>query len=285
MKADTLNPAYRLGLIGVGAMGSALANGLVSKKTFRPKEIICLDADPERHRRAVAEIGIAGAESLSAIASDAAIVLVAVKPKDVSSVLSRIGPMLKPDRLLISIAAGVPLHVLQDGVASGVPVIRAMPNTPCLVGEGMTGYALGSVANAEHAAQAQEIFGAVGRAVEVPEALLDAVTGLSGSGPAFVYIFIEALADGGVKMGLPRAQAQLLAAQTVLGSAKMAVTPGAHPGVLKDAVASPGGTTIAGIAALEHAGFRSAAIQAVEAAARRSEELRLAFDRREEKKD
>jgi len=272
---------YRLALIGVGAMGSALAKGLSAKGTIEAGKMIGFDVDEARLRRAIEEIGIAAANSCASAVADAEIVLIAVKPKDVQAVLAAIGPIMRPNQLLISIAAGVSLDSLQGPLSPDVPVIRSMPNTPCLVGEGMTGYALGRAATAEHGAVAQEIFGAVGRAIQVPENLLDVVTGLSGSGPAFVYIAIEALADGGVKMGLPRADAQLLAAQTLLGSAKMVLETGQHPGALKDAVASPGGTTIAGLAALENAGFRSALIQAVEAATNRCVELRLASASRE----
>jgi len=274
---------YRMALIGVGAMGSALAKGLSSKGTIEAGNMVGFDVDDGRLKRAVDEIGINAATSCASAAADAEIVLIAVKPKDVQTVLDAIGPILRPDQLLISIAAGIALDTLERTVAPDVPVIRSMPNTPCLVGEGMTGYALGRAAGLKHDDIAQEIFGAVGRAVQVAENLLDVVTGLSGSGPAFIYIAIEALADGGVKMGLTRADAQLLAAQTVLGAAKMVLTTGQHPGALKDAVASPGGTTIAGLVALEEVGFRSAFIKAVEAATRRCAELRNASGSREEK--
>ena len=165
------------------------------------------------------------------------------------------------------------LKQLADGLGLAARIVRVMPNTPCLVGASASGFAPGPTATAEDAALVERLFGAVGKAVRVPEHLLDAVTGLSGSGPAFVYVMIEALADGGVRVGLPRDVALALAAQTVLGSAKMVLETGQHPGALKDAVASPGGTTIAGLHALERAGIRAGLMDAVEAATKRAEEL------------
>jgi pyrroline-5-carboxylate reductase len=173
---------------------------------------------------------------------------------------------------VVSIAAGVPVFEI-EAVLPHSPVIRVMPNTPVQVGAGAVAFCRGTRATDEHAALVRQVFEAGGICVEVTEAQLDAVTGLSGSGPAYACLIIEALADGGVRMGLPRAVAQQLAAQTLLGTAKLVMESGEHPGVLKDRVATPGGTTIAGLAALEEAGVRSALIKAVEAASRRSAEL------------
>jgi pyrroline-5-carboxylate reductase len=176
-------------------------------------------------------------------------------------------------QLVVSIVAGLRLADLARGLGPEIRLVRVMPNTPCLVGRGASGYCLGERATAEDGRLVRQLFESVGIAVEVEEKLLDAVTGLSGSGPAFVYVMIEALSDGGVRMGLPRQVATALAAQTVLGAAAMVIATGEHPGVLKDRVASPGGTTIAGLQALEAGGLRAALMAAVEAAARRSSEL------------
>jgi pyrroline-5-carboxylate reductase len=189
------------------------------------------------------------------------------------AVLAEAKPSLRSSQLVISIAAGITLRAIAQGLGESTRLVRVMPNTPCLVGASATGFAPGAGATPEDAALVGKLFGAVGVVHRVPEQLLDAVTGLSGSGPAFAYLFIEALADGGVKCGLPRGVALELAAQTVLGAAKMVLETGQHPGALKDAVASPGGTTIAGLHALERAAFRAAAMDAVEAATQRAQEL------------
>ncbi|MBC8125803.1 MAG: pyrroline-5-carboxylate reductase, partial [Gloeobacteraceae cyanobacterium ES-bin-144] len=175
--------------------------------------------------------------------------------------------------LVISIAAGITVAALETAAASQIRVIRAMPNTPALVGKGAAGYCIGTRATAEDAETARVILGSVGLAVAVPERLMDAVTGLSGSGPAYIYLVIEAMADGGVRQGLPREDALRLAAQTVLGAAAMVLETGKHPAVLKDMVTSPGGTTIAGLAELERRGLRAALIEAVVAASQRATEL------------
>ncbi len=210
------------------------------------------------------------------IVKAAEIVLVAVKPHHVRAMLESLQQELA-DKLLISIAAGIQITQLEAwaGASSHSPrrVVRAMPNTPALVGAGATAFARGCASTSQDGSVSEQIFRAVGMAVEVPESLLDAVTGLSGSGPAFAFMAIEAMADGGVAEGLPRTLAQRLAAQTLLGAARMVLETSEHPGVLKDAVTSPGGTTIQGIASLEESGFRSAWIKAIAAASRRAREL------------
>jgi pyrroline-5-carboxylate reductase len=199
--------------------------------------------------------------------------VLAVKPQTMPALMAEIRPELTPGHLVISVAAGVSLASLRAGLGDAPRLARVMPNTPALIGAGASAYCLAPGTTAADEAQLLACLEAVGLAVPVPESQLDAVTGLSGSGPAFVFLVIEALADGGVRAGLPRALAQRLAAQTVLGAAQLVLHTGQHPGQLKDEVASPGGTTIAGIHALERGGLRAALIDAVDAAARRSAEL------------
>jgi pyrroline-5-carboxylate reductase len=191
----------------------------------------------------------------------------------VYAVLEEVRPAITPEHCVVSIAAGVTLDQLAEQLGTDCRLVRVMPNTPCLLGESASAYSPGENASEEDVLLVERLLGAVGKAVRLPEKLLDAVTGLSASGPAFVYVMIEALSDGGVRVGLPRDVATLLAAQTVLGSARMVLETGLHPGALKDMVASPGGTTIAGLHALERGGARAALMDAVEAAARRATEL------------
>ena len=211
------------------------------------------------------------AGSNAEVVQQADLIILAVKPQHMADVMGEVKPFARPEKLFVSIAAGITLAKLSAGLGTE-RIIRVMPNTPALVGQGAAAVARAAGANADDAARVLKLLGAVGLAVELDEKLLDAVTGLSGSGPAFVYVMIEALSDGGVRMGLPRTIATQLAAQTVLGSAQM-VLGGEHPAVLKDRVASPGGTTIAGLQALEEHGVRAAFIAAVEAATKRSVEL------------
>lgn len=260
----------RIGVLGAGAMGRALAKGLCAAGVD-PDRIGLCDKDRERAAVVAAELGATALDDPAALAAGSDAVLLAVKPGDVGDALASAGTA-KP--LWISIAAGVPLATLRDSLPGGARVVRAMPNTPALVGEGATAFAAAPEATAADRALASAIFGSVGEVWEAPsEDLLDPVTGLSGSGPAYVFVFLEALADAGVREGLPRAAAQLLATQTVLGAAKLALETGGSPAQLKDQVTSPGGTTIAGLGALEASGLRSAIYEAVRAATRRSREL------------
>lgn len=265
-------------------MGEALLSRLLSQGLYSPEEILLGEPSSERREVMSEQYGIQTTERNRDVIKASRVILLAIKPqifklvaRDFAAVRADIdagsGP-LTPDSppLLLSILAGVPLAQLEDAVP-GWPVVRAMPNTPATVGAGMTAIALGSRASSDHAELAREIFSAVGEVVTVPESLMDAVTGLSGSGPAYVSIMIESLADGGVASGLPRAIANQLALQTVLGTAELLAQTGMHPAVLKDRVTSPGGTTIAGVACLEELGLRTSLIEAVRAASSRSREL------------
>ena len=263
------------GFIGAGQMARALAGGFVRAGLVPPEQIVAFDPVDEAAQRFAAEIANARLVTSNAMVVRVShVVFVAVKPQTLPSVMQEVGGALNEDQLLVSIAAGISLGRLTAGFRTA-RVIRVMPNTPCLVGRGAAGYALGPGATAADGELVGNLLRAVGLAFAVEERLLDAVTGLSGSGPAFVYTMIEALSDGGVRMGLPRAVATALAAQTVLGAAEMVLATGEHPAVLKDRVASPGGTTIAGLQALENHGLRAALMAAVEAATRRSVELGL----------
>ncbi|MBI2843231.1 MAG: pyrroline-5-carboxylate reductase [Armatimonadetes bacterium] len=262
----------RLAIIGTGAMGQTLCRGLINTGTYSAREIVIADIDKERLAKFSREVGTDTAGNVEA-ASSSSITIIAVKPAAVPQVLDEVSGYIGTEQMVVSIAAGVTVQQIGSKLRSGVPVIRAMPNTPCLVGEGATAISRGKDAMDTHVERALTIFGSVGKVIEVPERLMDAVTGLSGSGPAYIYTAIEALADAGVHAGLAREQAAFLAAQTVLGAAKMVIETGKHPAELRDAVASPGGTTIAGIAALERDAFRAALFDAVEAAVMRSREL------------
>ena len=264
-----------IGLLGGGAMGEALAAGVLAAGASR--ERVCA-SDPETARREHLTRGLgirATADNAVAVASD--LVVIAVKPALVKSVLGALGGPANPalaKPLWISIAAGVSIAAIESALPSGARVVRAMPNTPALVRAGATAYTANANCSAADCALAKALFEGVGLAWECPsESLLDAVTGLSGSGPAYVFVLLEALSDAGVRMGLPREAATALATQTVLGSAKLAQQTGRHPAALKDQVTSPGGTTIAGLERLEAGGFRAAIHDAVAAATKRSREL------------
>lgn len=262
-----------IGVIGVGRMGTALVRGLISAGAS-PASIRAFDAAPDR-LRAAQEMGVTACASAAEVADGADVIVIAVKPPDVPTALQEIGPSLTAQQTVLSIAAGVTTRALRASLPPDcrAGVVRAMPNTPCVVGEGMSVVALDSPASSEGIAAAKQVLAAAGRVVELPEKLLDAATGLSGSGPAYAFAFLQALADGGVAAGLPRATAVELAAQTVLGAARMVLAGEGHPEQLKDMVMSPAGTTAAGMAALEARAFRAAAIEAVVAAWRRAREL------------
>jgi len=239
-----------IGFIGAGQMARALAQGFVAARLVSGRQIVhCDPVEAATHDFAQKISGAAAAASNAEVIQKANVVFLAVKPQNMPAVFAEIGGKVGTEKLIVSIAAGVTLARLCDGLQT-TRVVRVMPNTPALIGKGASAYALGSAATAADGQLVGQLLGAVGQAFQVDEKLLDAVTGLSGSGPAYVYVMIEALADGGVRMGLPRDVALALAAQTVRGAAEMVLTSGEHPAALKDKVASPGGTTIAGLAAL-----------------------------------
>ena len=264
-----------LAVLGAGMMGGALSRGLVRAGAMPPSGIRLFDTHGAKAEALAVDLGPGAfaAPTAQAAVQGADLVLLAVKPPMVADVLTEIASALSPSQLVISIAAGVRLEKMESLLPGDIPVVRTMPNTPCLVGKGATALCRGSHATEQHLRLAESLFASVGVSVEVPERLMDAVTGLSGSGPAYVYLMIEALADGGVKEGLTRDTARLLAAQTVLGAAQMVLSSDEHPAQLKDNVTTPGGTTIAALHVLERAGIRTALIDAIQAAAQRSREL------------
>jgi len=262
-----------IGFIGAGQMATALGAGFVRAGLVSGAELIASDPSSEARERFSHSTGGQAVDDNDEVVRRSDVLFLAVKPQQMVRVAAELKGKLGPDLLVISIAAGIHLSDLARGFGEKVRWARVMPNTPCLVGKGACGYCLGGTSTSADGQLVQQLLSAVALAIEVEEKLLDAVTGLSGSGPAFVYVIIEALSDGGVRMGLPRAVATALAAQTVLGAAQMVLSTGDHPGVLKDRVASPGGTTIAGLQVLEEAGLRGGLMAAVEAATRRSLEL------------
>jgi pyrroline-5-carboxylate reductase len=265
----------KLGFIGAGKMAAALARGALDAGLCAPDEIRASARSAHSRTAFANKTGISPDQVSAAngeVAAVADAVLLCVKPAGARAVLVEIAPQLR-GQPVISVVAGVTLADLAAAAGAGVPIIRAMPNTPALVGRGATGYACGPSAHAEHAALAEKLFGAVGDVYRVDEKLLNAVNGLSGSGPAYVFLVIEALADGGVLMGLPRPLAAALAAQTVLGAAEMVRRTGQHPADLREAVASPGGTTMAALEVLEQGGLRAALMGAVRAATEKADKL------------
>jgi pyrroline-5-carboxylate reductase len=254
-------------------MVEAVIKGILSAGLYKKEEILASDISRERLEIIKERHGVRTTVKNTEAVAHADLIVLGVKPLAVDPILKEIREEMKPEKLLISVVAGTPIGRILAGLDKEAKVIRAMPNTPALVREGATALAPGMGVSAPELAMTVSVFNSIGRTVVLEERYLDAVTGLSGSGPAFVFVMIEALADGGVKMGLPREIALSLSAQTVLGSARMVLETQEHPGKLKDMVASPGGTTIAGLYQLEAGGLRAALIAAVEAATRRSEEL------------
>ncbi len=262
-----------IGFIGAGKMGSALIEGIIKAAIVKPENISASDVYEPFLDELKTKFGIRVSTDNAVIVRESDILILAVKPQTLGSVLANLRDYITSDKLVISIAAGVPLSTYEDALPEGTRVVRVMPNIAATVSEAASGISPGKNAASEDLKAALEIFSAVGTAVQVPETLMDAVTGLSGSGPAFIFPVIEAMADGAVLVGMDRKNALTLAAQTVLGAAKMMLETGMHPGELKDMVTSPAGTTIQGIHALEEAGVRAAFMNAVIRASERSKEL------------
>ncbi len=260
----------KIGCIGAGNMGGAILSRLAGKILVDNIEVV--DSDKLKTGELKEKTGIKSVQSVEELVHASDIIIIAVKPKDMDPVLDQFGNF-KIEKVIISIAAGISIEKIEKKLGRDKKVIRAMPNTPALIGEGMTVLSAGANADEISLEMAMEIFSLTGKVMVLSEDLMDAVTGLSGSGPAFVFTFIQALADGGVKMGIPRDKAVILAAQTVLGSARMLMENGEEPFTLRNRVASPGGTTIEGLHILENGGFSGIVMDAVEAAALKSKKL------------
>ncbi|OJT26505.1 pyrroline-5-carboxylate reductase [Archangium sp. Cb G35] len=262
-----------IAFLGAGNMAEALIKGLLRAGNAKPGSIIATGRRKDRLETLERTYGVRTTQDNLAAVREADVVVLSVKPQALDKVLVQVATAVDPHKLIISVAAGVPIAAMERRLGAGARIIRTMPNTPSLVGMGACALSPGEHASEEDLAVATRIFQSVGTTTVVDENLLDAVTGLSGSGPAYIFLIIEALSDAGVKVGLPRYTALKLASQTVLGSAQLLIETGAHPGQLKDQVTSPGGTAIAGLHTLEAGGLRTTLINAVEAATRRAREL------------
>lgn len=266
-------PNLRVAILGTGKMGGILLQAFLKNNLLGPDQIFATVHHPERAQALSVQYGIEMTTDNLAAASQADVILLGVKPVQVPALIEEIRPALTPQKVVISIAASVKTRSIEDAAGCDLAVIRAMPNTPAMLAAGVTALCAGRFVTEEQMAIAQRIFQTVGRTVVVDEKHMDAVTGLSGSGPAFLYIIIEALAEAGVNVGLPRDVATLLAAQTTLGSARMVLETGYHPALLKDAVTTPAGCTVDGILELEEGGLRVTLIKAVKRATQRAKEL------------
>lgn len=266
-------PGVKVAILGTGKMGGILLQAFLKNNLFSPEQIFATVHHAERAQALSAQFGLEVTTDNLAAAREADVILLGVKPVQVPTLIEHIRPALSANKLVLSIAASVKTRSIEDAAKCNLGVIRAMPNTPAMLAAGITAVCAGRFISIEQMAIAQKIFQTVGRTVVVDEKHMDAVTGLSGSGPAFIYIIIEALAEAGVNVGLPRDVATLLAAQTTLGSARMVLETGYHPALLKDAVTTPAGCTVDGILELEEGGLRVTLIKAVKRATLRAKEL------------
>ena len=269
---------YKVGFIGCGNMGSAMIGGILKNGLAGKSEIIASCKSEGTKERITKELGITVTLDSTEVAQKADVIFLAIKPYQFDAVLPQINGKLEADQIVISVAAGKTLSMIETAlmsinVAGKLKVVRAMPNTPALVGEAMTAITPNANLNEEDIAKVKALFESFGQVEVVPESMMNAVIGVSGSSPAFIYMLIEAMADAAVVEGMPRAQAYKFAAQSVLGSAKMVLETGMHPGALKDAVCSPGGTTIAGVEALEQCGFRGTVMEGIRATVAKAEEM------------
>jgi pyrroline-5-carboxylate reductase len=270
----------RFAFVGAGNMAEALIRGLVAGGSVAAQDIVLSGRRRDRAERTAARLGVAAAADNAACVRGADVVMLCVKPQVMSAVVASLAHDIAPGALVVSVAAGVSTQSIESHFPGSQRVVRAMPNTAAIVRQSATAVAPGAYATEADMDAARAIFDAVGRTVTVEEHHLDAVTGLSGSGPAYIFLILDALSDAGVKVGLSRDVAAELAAQTVMGSAQLLLTTGEHPGRLKDQVTSPGGTAIAGLHTLEAGGLRTTLINAVEAATRRAKELGAAHTTR-----
>lgn len=263
---------YEVGFIGSGNMSSAMIRGLIKKNVYSPGRICFYDLDQKKAENLANETGAVRMDSNIQLVKESQMVVLGIKPSVLLTILGDIGEYCTHDVPVISVAASVNIATIRAFLPLA-PIIRAMPNTPSLIGEGMTAFCLGPHTSREHEDMAERVFQGIGQAIRVEEPMMDAVTGLSGGGPAYCFVFMEAMADAGVHAGLPRKAAVALAAQTLVGAARMVQQTGDHPGALKDMVTSPGGTTIEGLRVLEQKSFRGSVIAAVLAAVERAKSL------------
>ncbi len=264
----------RIAVIGVGKLGGTLCSALSRSGVVPAGCLVGTTAHEESAQSAAGQHGIRVSTDNTAAVEGADLIVLAVKPQGMGRLLQELKPVITPDQVVLTLAAAITTRFVEDRLQEGVPVLRAMPNLPSLIGQGMTVLCAGRQAHLEHMVMAKEIFSALGRVAEIDsEELMEAVTGLSGSGPAYGYIIVESLAEGGVKVGLPRSLATVMAAQAILGAAAMVLETGEHPALLKDMVTTPAGTTVNGLMALEEGNIRVALIKAVEAATAKAKEL------------
>lgn len=262
-----------VGFIGAGNMAQALIRGIISAGLLQPQQIMVSNRSQDKLQALTADSGIRAAGNNPEVVRQADLLVLAVKPQVADAVMQEIGPLCRPEQVLISIVTGLSLQRLAELTSASQPAVRVMPNTPALCGAGMSAVTPNAATSPQQLSDVLELFGACGAAEVVPESLMDVVTGVSGSSPAYVFMFIEAMADAAVRSGMPRAQAYRFCAQAVLGAASMVLETGKHPGQLKDQVCSPGGTTIEAVASLERSGFRSSVLEAVDACIRKAKTL------------